>query len=82
LLSLLYENRLLFNELYSKWRIYPNHWDISYKDSLESGIWDSPDKNIREKIDFLNKWLCRVDRKTACLHYKQLAWNSEIILTN
>jgi hypothetical protein len=56
---------MLFKELFNTWKEYPNHWDTSYKTSLDSGIWVKPDGNIEEKLLFLNKWLCRIDIKTA-----------------
>ena len=40
-------------------------WDIKYKNSIESGIWSNSVSHIKEKFDFLNKFGCRVDRKTA-----------------
>ena len=40
-------------------------WDTKYKNSIESGIWSDPVSHIKEKVDFLNVFGCRVNGKTA-----------------
>jgi len=40
-------------------------WDTKYKNSIASGIWSDPVSHIKEKVDFLKVFGCRVDGKTA-----------------
>jgi len=59
-----------YKSLKEGWKRYPRKWDnqnwkYSYRRSLGSGIWNDPNSYIKEKIDFLNHWKCRVDRNTA-----------------
>ena len=54
-----------YQSLIYQWKKYPRKWDNSYRRSVDSGIWNDPLLHTEEKIQFLNDWLCRVDRKTA-----------------
>jgi len=54
-----------YQSLEQQWRSYPRKWDTSYIESMASGIWDDPLSHIKEKVQFLNDWLCRVDRQIA-----------------
>lgn len=54
-----------YQSLRRGWNDYPKDYDASYDESIGSGIWDDPLTHINEKIQFLNDWLCRVDRETA-----------------
>ena len=54
-----------YQSLIYEWKKYPRKWDNSYRRSIDSGIWNDPLLHIEEKVQFLNDWLCRVDKKTA-----------------
>lgn len=54
-----------FQSLTSGWKQYPKFYDFSYNNSIQSGIWNDPLNFIKEKIQFLNDWGCRADRKTV-----------------
>jgi hypothetical protein len=51
--------------LVREWKKYLPKWDRSYNRSTDSEIWNNPLSHIEEKVQFLNDWLCRVDKKTA-----------------
>ena len=57
--------------LICEWKKYPWKWDHSYRRSIDSGIWSNPFAHIEEKVQFLNDWLCRVDKKTAIPDIKE-----------
>lgn len=42
--------------------------DAKYESSAASGIWSDPTSNIREKVDFLSVFGCKVDGDTAALN--------------
>lgn len=52
-----------YQHLFREWRKYPKVYDISYWDSLNSGIWEDPSTDIEDKVQFLCDWLCRTDKK-------------------
>jgi len=51
--------------LICEWKKYPWKWDSSYRKSIDSGIWNDPISHTEEKVQFLNDWLCRIDKKTT-----------------
>jgi len=54
-----------YQTLIHEWKKYPGKWDNSYRRSIDSGIWNNPLLYMEEKVQFLNDWLCRIDKRTA-----------------
>lgn len=60
-----------YQSLICEWKKYPRRWDDSYSRSIDSEIWNDPCSHIEEKVQFLNEWLCRADKKTVIPNTKK-----------